>query len=145
LRHIRFSDFAEASGNSYDVLIMDRIGLLSSLYYYGYINYVGGSFSEGLHNILEPAVYGAPVLIGKDKTNKKYREATSMIEERGAFEIRDPDELENVMNNLSKHPAFYREVSVAAQGYVKSNLGASRKIGSAIMSMLKRNDARRGI
>ena len=144
IKQIRFSKIKEGFSESYEVLIMDHIGLLSSIYHYGYVNYVGGSFSEGLHNILEPAVYGAPVLIGKDKSNKKYQEAVGLIEKRGAFEIADSSELERVMNELSENSSFYRQVSDAAQQYVELNIGAAGKIGSSIISILNRENARIG-
>jgi 3-deoxy-D-manno-octulosonic-acid transferase len=138
LNHIRFSKFNGELDSGTNVLIMDQIGLLSSVYYYGHISYVGGSFSEGLHNILEPAVYGIPVLMGKAKTNKKYHEASGLLAEGGAFEIKDANELDQIMHKLSENGSYYRDAGNAAYRYIKSNIGASEKIGTSITSILNR-------
>lgn len=136
LKSIRFTKIKCDLNGQYDVMIMDRIGLLSTLYYYGYLNYVGGSFSEGLHNLLEPAVFGRPVLLGKDKTNIKYREAIGLIDAGGAFEVSNPDELARVMTELSGESSLYRKASDRAYEYVESQAGATEKIISSLESIL---------
>ncbi len=136
LKSIRFTRRREDQKDHFEVMIMDRIGLLSSLYYYGYVNYVGGSFSEGLHNLLEPAVFGTPVLFGKDKTNIKYLEAMGLIEEGGAFEISGPDELARTMHELSGESSRYREAGDRAREYVESHAGATEKIVSSLEFIL---------
>lgn len=145
LKSVRFSKIKEVSDAGLELIIMDRIGLLSSLYYYGFVNYVGGSMSEGLHNLLEPAVYGAPVLLGRDESNEKFQEAVDLVAMGGAFEISDPDELDLVMRRLSGDEHIYWDAGEKAKKYVESNLGATSRIVSAIDEMLRRGDGRNGI
>lgn len=142
---IRFSKLdGGVDVRSYDIMIMDRIGLLSSAYYYGYINYVGGSFSEGLHNVLEPAVFGIPVLLGRDPSNRKYLEASGLTEAGGAFEVGDPGELERVMDKFSGESPFYREASSKARNFVENQAGATGKIVSSLQSIIKNTHGRTG-
>jgi 3-deoxy-D-manno-octulosonic-acid transferase len=115
------------------VLIIDNIGMLSTIYKYSYIAYVGGAFGEGLHNILEPATFAKPVLIGKGKSNKKYHEVRALIKRGGAYEVANPKELEHVMNDLLRDVAFYKESSRASRSYVEENLGSA----DAILENLK--------
>jgi 3-deoxy-D-manno-octulosonic-acid transferase len=145
LKSIRYSKIKEVPAASIELIIMDRIGLLSSLYYYGYVNYVGGSLSEGLHNLLEPAVYGAPVLLGRAESNEKYQEAVDLVAMGGAYEISDPDELDLVMRRLSGDEHVYWDAGEKAKKYVESNLGATSRIVSAIETMLRRGHGRNGI
>ena len=144
-RSSRFSRIREDPETSSEILIIDTVGHLSSLYYYGFINYVGGSFSEGLHNILEPAVYGAPVLIGKDDSNSKFQEAVDLLAMGGAFEVSDPAGLESIMNKLSGDDHFYWDAGNKAKKYVESNLGATVKIVSELETILKKENGRAGI
>jgi 3-deoxy-D-manno-octulosonic-acid transferase len=115
------------------VLIIDNIGMLSSIYKYADITYVGGAFGEGLHNILEPATYGKPVIIGKGKLNKKYHEVQVLIKGGGAFEVSDPIMLKRVMDDLLMDEAFYTRACQASRSYVNENLGST----TAILENLK--------
>ncbi|MBR9999844.1 MAG: 3-deoxy-D-manno-octulosonic acid transferase [Cyclobacteriaceae bacterium] len=145
LKSIRFSKVNENPDAGIEMIIMDRIGLLSSLYYYGYVNYVGGSFNEGLHNLLEPAVYGAPVLMGRADTNEKYQEAVDLVAAGGAYEINDLEELERIMHSFSGDDHFYWDTGDRAKKYVESNLGATGKIVSSLEKMLNKRHGRAGI
>jgi 3-deoxy-D-manno-octulosonic-acid transferase len=138
LKTVRFTTTNGSPISGADILILDRIGLLSSLYYYGFVNYVGGSFSEGLHNLLEPAVYGAPVLLGRAESNEKYQEAVDLVAMGGAFEINDPDELNRVMNTLSGDDHLYWDAGDKAKKYVESNLGATDRIVTSIETLLRK-------
>lgn len=119
-----------------DVLIIDNIGMLSSLFAYAEIAYIGGSFGEGLHNTLEPATFGVPVLFGKSKSNLKYAEAIEMINRGGAFEVQDEKEVIDVVNNLLADDMKMAKKSGAAnKNYVLENVGGTEKI----MDHLKAN------
>jgi 3-deoxy-D-manno-octulosonic-acid transferase len=127
LEVIRYSNIRDVE-NKVPVLIVDNIGMLSTIYKYADITYVGGAFGEGLHNILEPATYGKPVIVGKSKLNKKYQEVQALISRGGAFEVADPKELEHVMNDLLWNDAYYSESCQASRSYVEENLGSKDTI-----------------
>ena len=136
LKTVRFTQLNSNNFRDSEVMIMDQIGLLSSLYFYGYVNYVGGSFSEGLHNLLEPAVFGTPVLLGKDKTNKKYLEAAGLIEAGGAFEVSNTEELAAIMGKLCRESSFYQEAGEKSRTFVESRAGATGKIVNSLRSVI---------
>jgi len=127
LRVIRYSNIHDEQKMA-PVLIVDNVGMLSTIYKYAHITYVGGAFGEGLHNILEPATYGKPVIVGKSKLNKKYQEVQTLINRGGAFEVANPEELEDLMNNLLRNEAFYSESCQASRTYVVENLGSTDTI-----------------
>lgn len=108
-------------------LIIDNIGMLSRLYQYAAVTYVGGGFGDdGLHNILEAAVYGRPVIFGPE--HDKNFEAQELIDCSGAIEISNAVELEIVVNRLLQNPEELQSRSEAAKNYVYKNAGASEKI-----------------
>ncbi len=102
--------------------------MLSRLYKYGFIAYVGGGLnSSGVHNVLEAAVYGKPVLMGP--FYEKYIEAVELVKNDGAIVIRNESELTNVINNLKKNShGCYDKASNASKNYVWENKGATEKI-----------------
>lgn len=113
--------------NSCNCIIIDNIGILSRLYYYATITYVGGGFgADGLHNILEAAVYGKPVIFGPEF----YRnfEAEELIDCSGGISIENAIELEKVVDNLLKNDEELITRSAAAKNYVYKNAGATDKI-----------------
>ncbi|MGN6297556.1 MAG: 3-deoxy-D-manno-octulosonic acid transferase [Ginsengibacter sp.] len=112
-------------------LIIDNIGMLSRLYYYATITYVGGGFGDdGLHNILEAAVYGNPVIFGPEYY--KNFEAEEMLASSGAITIKNAIELEKTTDRLLNDTAELEKRGKAAQYYVYNNAGASEKIISYI-------------
>ena len=113
-----------------NVLIIDSIGLLSSLYSYGKFAYIGGGFGDGLHNILEAAVYGSPVIFGP--RFKKFKEATELLRLGGATSVRNTSELYSIFRNLLYIPSQLKEKGDICYKYVESNLGATLKIISHI-------------
>lgn len=114
-------------------LIIDNIGMLSRLYYYATVTYVGGGFGDdGLHNILEAAVYGKPVIFGPEYG--KNFEAEEMLESSGAISIKNAIELEKIVDELLKDNEELRVRSEAAKNYVYKNAGATDKIISYIES-----------
>lgn len=109
-----------------DVLVIDNIGLLSRVYRYAHTCYIGGAFREGLHNILEAAVYGKPVIFGPDY--RKFMEAGGLIEAGGAFSITDDRMLTSVLLRLINDSKCYEEVSTASKNFVYQSKGATAKV-----------------
>ncbi|MOA41285.1 3-deoxy-D-manno-octulosonic acid transferase [compost metagenome] len=98
--------------------------MLSSLYQYGTISYIGGGFSKsGIHNTLEPAAFGLPVIFGPNY--KKFMEAGELIKEGGGFSIASFDELNSVFNTLVQNPEKLEKSSLASGNYVKQNINAT--------------------
>lgn len=122
---VRYTD-ENASLADYEVLIVDYIGLLSSIYRYGQISYIGGGFGVGIHNTLEAAVYGIPVIFGPKY--QKFKEAVSLIREGGAFSISNGEQLREVLNSLIQTPAIAETAGQKALNYVDSQLGATEII-----------------
>lgn len=122
---VRYTD-ENASLADYEVLIVDYIGLLSSIYRYGQISYIGGGFGVGIHNTLEAAVYGIPVIFGPKY--QKFKEAVSLIREGGAFSISNGEQLREVLNSLIQTPAIAETAGQKALHYVDSQLGATEII-----------------
>jgi len=107
-------------------LIIDCIGLLSSIYRYGAIAYIGGGFGAGIHNILEAAVYGIPVVFGPNYD--KFKEAKELITIGGAFSISDEADFSTQMDNWLIAPENIQSAGEQAKNYVFDNLGATQKI-----------------
>ena len=126
-KHQRFTSF-EADLAS-ELLILDTIGHLSSAYSYGSIAYVGGGFSGNLYNILEPAVFGLPVIFGP----KHYRfpEAQIFINEGFGFSVNSEEELRSILDKIESD---YARISQLARQYVESNRGAAKRIIDSITS-----------
>ena len=121
--------FSEAEGKHLDdcsVLIIDNVGLLSRLYRYGEFAYIGGAFGKGLHNILEAACYGVPVLFG-NKNYEKFQEALDLINRGGAFPVADYPDLKRTFEMLNTPQTFLLACEVCRQ-YVVENMGATEKI-----------------
>jgi 3-deoxy-D-manno-octulosonic-acid transferase len=112
---------------NFHVLIIDNIGMLSKLYQYADITYVGGGFgSEGVHNVLEAAVYGKPVVFGP--VYEKFAEAKGLVEYGGAFSVTGPLELDATLNRLFNDADALQRSSMAAKDFVYNNKGATTKI-----------------
>jgi 3-deoxy-D-manno-octulosonic-acid transferase len=123
-----FNDIAEDFNSPrYTTLIIDNIGLLSKLYHYATIAYIGGGFgADGVHNILEAAVYGKPVVIGP--VYEKYIEAVQLIDAGGAFSASTALELEKQFNSLFDDELLYKQACLASREFVAANAGATEKI-----------------
>lgn len=110
-----------------NMLIIDNIGMLSKLYYYADITFVGGGFAEdGIHNVLEAAVYGKPVLHGPEY--EKFAEAVELVESGAGIPINNALELEKVLNELWNDETLLKTKSETARQYVYSKAGATKKI-----------------
>lgn len=119
----RYSTWEAGKDSSAEVLVIDCIGLLSSIYRYGHVAYIGGGFGAGIHNTLEAAVYGIPVLFGP--RFRKFREAVDLAGQGGAFPIKDAAELREVLDVLLGDPVIARTAGEKARNYVDSRLGAT--------------------
>lgn len=126
-----FTSVADLGDQSYTCLIIDSMGLLSKLYHYATIAYIGGGFgADGVHNVLEAAVYGKPVVFGP--VYEKYIEAVDLIENGGAFTVATALELEKQFNLLFDDELFYKQSCLASKEFVVANAGATEKIISYI-------------
>lgn len=123
---MRYSETGEKDCSQADVLIIDNIGMLSSLYYYGNLAFVGGGFGKGIHNILEAATYGIPVLFGPKY--KAFQEAIDLVNLGGAFSVRSYEELMNILQQLTGDREYLKNSGYIARDYVKTNLGATKSI-----------------
>ena len=113
--------------NTAKVLIIDSIGLLTRLYSYSDICYVGGGMSNsGLHNILEPAIFKNPILIGKNYLN--FPEAKDLIAEKGAVSVKNAKEFQSVLNKLIENKRTRIEMGEINFSYIKSNLGTTKNV-----------------
>ena len=123
---VRFTDNDKSSYLNAKVLIVDTIGHLSSLYRYGRIAYIGGGFGKGIHNILEAATYGLPVVFGPK--HKKFMEAVEMVERKSAFSINNYEELKSTFDLLTYDEELLVKCSQRAKSYIETNLGATQTI-----------------
>jgi 3-deoxy-D-manno-octulosonic-acid transferase len=122
---IRYSKADEKNIAAAKVLIIDNIGMLSSLYQYGTIAFIGGGFGKGIHNILEAAAFGMPVIFGPNY--HKFAEAKDLVKLGGAFEIRDEAELKKVMA-LLEDVQVLKTAAQVSKLYVQGRTGATEKI-----------------
>jgi 3-deoxy-D-manno-octulosonic-acid transferase len=117
------------------VLLIDTIGLLSSIYRYADIAYIGGAFSGGLHNIQEPAVNGIPVIFGPGY--QKFREAVDLAGRGGAFPVKNAAELRQVLNRMLADEKTYRHACQTNRNYMLESTGATQKIMEGLGPLLK--------
>ena len=127
---IRLSEATEKDIKGKSCLIVDSFGLLSSIYRYGDLAYIGGGFGAGIHNVLEAAVYGIPVIFGPKY--QKFKEARDLLQVGGAFSITDEKTFESKMEELSTYRDLLEAAGAAAGDFVKSNIGATNRIISSI-------------
>ena len=119
---VRFSDFSETAADA-RVLIIDNIGILSSAYRYAYIAAVGGGFGKGIHNVLEPACWGIPVMFGP--RHNKFKEALDLINEKGAMTFDSFENFSDILNKWLTDEPFYLKSANAAAYYISKNTGAT--------------------
>lgn len=123
---LRLSKTDEKEVSDAQVLIIDSIGILSLLYRYGNAALVGGGFGKGIHNILEPAVYGIPVMFGPGY--EKFHEAVEMVQNKIALPINDYEELKLNMKQFIDNKDYLNKKSSATKKFVESQLGATKII-----------------
>ncbi len=122
-KSIRFSDLNDYSNEP--VIIVDSIGILMALYQYADVAYVGGSFRQGVHNVLEPAVYGIPVLYGPKHENSQ--EALELARRGGGFVVRDQQECYKTLRMLMNEEPVRKKAGDEALRLVKENIGATER------------------
>lgn len=124
--HVRYSTATPKSVAEADCLIIDCYGLLSSIYRYATVAYVGGGFGVGIHNVPEAAVYGVPVIIGPN--NKKFREAQALLANGGCREIHSAADFAAIMDRFLSDKDELSRAGQAADNYIKQNAGATAVI-----------------
>jgi len=129
-----YSELNIENASTYRTVIIDNIGMLSTLYSYGYVAYIGGGFGKGIHNILEAACYGLPVLFGPQY--KKFREAHELKALKTAFSIKDCNELIQITHQLFDDKKFYADISEKNKNFVISHSGTVKKIMDRIKTYL---------
>ncbi len=122
---VRYTEATTENVVDAECLIIDCFGLLSSIYRYADVTYVGGGFGVGIHNVLEAAVWGKPVIFGPN--NKNFQEAQGLLKAGGGFEISNYDDFVSVMRNLDDDKAFEQSRKSAGE-YVESLAGATERI-----------------
>ncbi len=127
---VRYSEATPKSVAEADCLIIDCYGLLSSIYRYATVAYVGGGFGVGIHNVPEAAVYGCPVLIGPN--NRKFREAQDLMAAGGCIEVTDAATFTAAMDRFLTDREALAEAGKAAGHYIHSNAGAADAIYAEI-------------
>jgi 3-deoxy-D-manno-octulosonic-acid transferase len=126
-----FSQLTEENASSARILIIDGIGYLSHLYQYATIAYIGGGFGAGIHNILEAAAFGKPVIFGPKY--RKFREAVDLIHLGGAFLIETTEQLNNITIGLLDNQNSYDKASVTCRNYVADRSGATKVIMQSLV------------
>ncbi|MER0438578.1 glycosyltransferase N-terminal domain-containing protein [Emticicia sp. W12TSBA100-4] len=136
LKSICFSEVKpDTKLTDYQVLIIDNIGMLSSLYQYADFAFIGGSFGKGLHNILEAATFGMPIFFG-NKAYHKFQEAVDLVRLGGAFAVSSTSDLGGIVKDLRSNEAKKKETDTISQNYVLQNVGATEKVMSVVASIL---------
>ena len=120
----------EATVGDADVLIIDCFGLLSSIYHYGQVSYVGGGFGVGIHNVLEAGVWGIPVIFGPN--NERFQEAQGLKAAGGGFDIHAYEDFRRLMDGFATAPDTVKRAGEAAGAYVKGLAGATGKVLSHV-------------
>lgn len=123
---VRYTQATPETVAGAECLIIDCFGLLSSIYHYADVTYVGGGFGVGIHNVLEAAVWAKPVIFGPN--NKNFQEAQGLIKAGGGFEIKDHDAFATLMKRFDTDDDYLHSCSAAAAAYVESLAGATDRI-----------------
>ncbi len=129
---IRFSNLSQYQDEK--IILIDIVGILMPLYRYAHIAYVGGSFHNGIHNVLEPASYGIPIIFGHKYENSQ--EAIQLVEEKAAFTCRDENELYIQLESLLENETERIRCGEKVMSLVKKNVGATQRILSYIEKVL---------
>ncbi len=129
LASVRYSSLTdETLLGTYNALIIDSIGMLSSLYQYADIAYIGGGFGAGIHNTLEPAAFGLPILFGKKY--QKFNEAVELVKRKGAFSIANYQDFAEKMQPLVTDIAFRKQAGAISKNFIDKQKGATGTVVS---------------
>lgn len=127
---VRYTQSTPEEAAEADVLIIDCFGLLSSMYNYGDVAYIGGGFGVGIHNTLEAAVWNMPVIFGPN--NKKFQEAQGLLKSDGGFEINTYEDFSGLMSSLMNDEAFLKQAGDKAGAFVAHLAGATDKVLASV-------------
>ena len=127
---VRYTQTTPEEAAEADVLIIDCFGLLSSMYNYGDVAYIGGGFGVGIHNTLEAAVWNMPVIFGPN--NKKFQEAQGLLKSGGGFEINTYEDFSGLMNSLMNDETFLKQAGDKAGTFVAHLAGATDKVLASV-------------
>ena len=127
---VRYTQTTPEEAAEADVLIIDCFGLLSSMYNYGDVAYIGGGFGVGIHNTLEAAVWNMPVIFGPN--NKKFQEAQGLLKSGGGFEINTDEDFSGLMSSLMNDETFLKQAGDKAGTYVAHLAGATDKVLASV-------------
>ncbi|SNZ01121.1 3-deoxy-D-manno-octulosonic acid transferase [Flagellimonas pacifica] len=133
-KSICYSGISDKNLCDFDVIIIDTIGLLTKIYSYADVAYVGGGFATGLHNTLEPATFGIPVIIGPKF--KKFKEAEDLVNKKGIQVVTNQFDFENLMNQFVVDSDFRKKTGLINSTYVTENKGATGLIFDHIKTFL---------
>jgi 3-deoxy-D-manno-octulosonic-acid transferase len=131
---ILYSAKADENLSEYTVFIIDTIGLLTKIYTAADVAYVGGGLKTGLHNILEPATFGIPVVIGNKYD--KFKEAVDLVDLKGCISICNQDEFSSVFMKLKTDENYRKSTGKINQKYIQENLGATKIIMNYLKTQL---------
>ena len=131
---VRFTKTNQQEVSTSKVLIIDTIGILSGLYQYCDIAFIGGGFGKGIHNILEAVTFGKPVCFGPNY--HKFDEAVNLIKIGGAFPIETDNDLNNTVQKLFDTEEYYKVVSELCKSYIDQNRGATSIITDKLRGYL---------
>ena len=127
---VRYTQTTPEEAAEADVLIIDCFGLLSSMYNYGDVAYIGGGFGVGIHNTLEAAVWNMPVIFGPN--NKKFQEAQGLLKSGGGFEINTYEDFSGLMSSLMNDETFLNQAGDKAGTFVAHLAGATDKVLASV-------------
>lgn len=127
---VRYTQTTPEEAAEADVLIIDCFGLLSSMYNYGDVAYIGGGFGVGIHNTLEAAVWNMPVIFGPN--NKKFQEAQGLLKSGGGFEINTYEDFSGLMSSLMNDETFLKQAGDKAGVFVAHLAGATDKVLASV-------------
>ncbi|RPD97497.1 3-deoxy-D-manno-octulosonic acid transferase [Aureibaculum marinum] len=123
---VLYSEIENKDLSQFQVLIIDTVGILTQIYYYGDISYVGGGFGSGIHNILEPATFGIPILIGPNY--HKFKEAKDLINLKACISINEKYKLNETLTLLFDNDELRKNKGNIAKNYIIENIGSTKKI-----------------
>jgi len=127
---VRYTQTTPEEAAEADVLIIDCFRLLSSMYNYGDVAYIGGGFGVGIHNTLEAAVWNMPVIFGPN--NKKFQEAQGLLKSGGGFEINTYEDFSGLMSSLMNDETFLKQAGDKAGAFVAHLAGATDKVLASV-------------
>jgi len=131
---IRFSELNQYAGEK--VILVDSVGILVPLYKYAHVVYVGGSFRQGVHNVLEPAAFALPVVYGPKHTNSQ--EAVALADQGGGFVVEDEKELYRILRTLLENESKRIDAGKKARYLVEKNLGATDRFLTYLSPLFKK-------